>query len=247
MSQVIDQESRQAPASTDLTAAVQRVLETSAEPLTISKIRAALPTSFRKMPLEELADTLRRQATANVLYQYPKYRSAQDRFWDRAMPVHVAGLLRAALEEGPLAWPQLRRRLPDYAIVHAEVVLQEQVAQGKLHRHPPAGSRSGERYGAAPPDAREYLRRELPSLFRRLQEMGFSEQQLREAAMLVLQEEEWGEPEPPEPPRRRRQPSPRAEETQSAQQPQPEAAATSSSPSDAPAEPQTTPPAGNAP
>lgn len=242
MSQVIDQESREAPAGQDLMAAVQRVLAASEEPLTISKIRAALPTSFRKMDLDELANLLRRQAAANVLYQYPPYRSAQDRFWDRPMPVHVAGLLRASLEEGPLAWPQLRRRLPDYAIVHAEVVLQEQVSQGKLHRHPPAGSRSGERYGAGPPDAREYLRRELPTLFRRLQEMGFSEQQLREAAMLVLLEEEWAEPEPPQPSRRRRQEGERTESQQ-----QPAATTQPPQPSDAPTQPPSNAPVGSMP
>jgi hypothetical protein len=244
MSQVIDQESREAPAGADLMAAVQRVLAASEEPLTISKIRAALPTSFRKMDLDELANLLRRQAAANVLHQYPPYRSAQDRFWDRPMPVHVAGLLRTSLEEGPLAWPQLRRRLPDYAIVHAEVVLQEQVGQGKLHRHPPAGSRSGERYGAGPPDAREYLRRELPTLFRRLQEMGFSDPQLREAAMLVLQEEEWGEPEPPQPSRRRRKEGERAESQQqptaTTQPPQQQAG-------DAPTPPHSTDPVGSMP
>jgi hypothetical protein len=192
MSQVIEQESREAPAGSDLTTAVQRVLAASDEPLTLSKIRAALPGSFRRIGLEELADVLRRQTAANVLYQYPKYRSAQDRFWDRPMPVHVANLLGQVLEEGPLAWPQLRRKLPDFAVPQAEVVLQEQVAQGRLHRHPPAGSRSGERYGVTPPDAREYLRRDLPVLFRKLEQLGFTEPQLREAAMAVLQEEEWG-------------------------------------------------------
>jgi hypothetical protein len=132
------------------------------------------------------------------------------------MPVHVANLLRAALEEGPLAWPQLRRKLPDYAVAQAEVVLQEQVAQGRLHRHPPAGSRSGERYGVTPPDAREYLRRELPVLFRRIQQLGFTELRLREAAMAVLQEEEWGQPEPPK--------AGQAPETPGAQQPPVDAA-----------------------
>jgi hypothetical protein len=192
MNEVIEQESREAPAETDLTAAVQRVLANSDEPLTLSKIRAALPGGNRRMELEELGALLRRQLAANVVHQYPKYRSAQDRFWDRPMPVHVANLLRGALEEGPLAWPQLRRKLPDYAVTQAEVVLQEQIAQGRLFRHPPAGSRGGERYGVTTPDAREYLRRDLPALFNRLQQLGFTEAQLREAAMAVLQEEEWG-------------------------------------------------------
>jgi hypothetical protein len=195
MSQVFEQEPREAPAGTDVTEAVQRVLANSEEPLTLSKIRAALPGGNRKMDLEELGAHLRRQVAANVVYQYPKYRSAQDRFWDRPMPLHVANLLRTALEEGPLAWPQLRRRLPEYAVAQAEVVLQEQIAQGRLFRHPPAGSRGGERYGAAQPDAREYLRRDLPTLFGKLQQLGFTELQLREAAMAVLQEEEWGRPE----------------------------------------------------
>ena len=195
MSQVFEQEPREAPAGTDVTEAVQRVLANSEEPLTVSKIRAALPGGNRKMDLEELGALLRRQVAANVVHQYPKYRSAQDRFWDRPMPLHVANLLRTALEEGPLAWPQLRRKLPEYAVAQAEVVLQEQIAQGRLFRHPPAGSRGGERYGAAQPDAREYLRRDLPTLFNKLQQLGFTEPQLREAAMAVLQEEEWGRPE----------------------------------------------------
>ena len=195
MSQVFEQEPHEAPAGTDVAGAVQRVLASSEEPLTLSKIRAALPGVNRKMDLEELGALLRRQVAANVVYQYPKYRSAQDRFWDRPMPLHVANLLRTALEEGPLAWPQLRRKLPEYAVTQAEVVLQEQIAQGRLFRHPPAGSRGGERYGAAQPDAREYLRRDLPTLFSKLQQLGFTEPQLREAAMAVLQEEEWGRPE----------------------------------------------------
>jgi hypothetical protein len=195
MNEVIAQEPREAAEGIDLTAAVQRALANSEEPLTLSKIRAVLPGGLRRMNLEELGDLLRRQLAANVVHQYPKYRSAQDRFWDRPMPVHVANLLRAALEDGPLAWPQLRRKLPDYAVAQAEVVLQEQIAQGRLYRHPPAGSRGGERYGATPPDAREYLRRELPALFGKLQQLGFTEPQLREAAMAVLQEEEWGRTE----------------------------------------------------
>jgi hypothetical protein len=207
MNEVIEQESREAPAETDLTGTLQRVLASSEEPLTLSKIRAALPGGNRKMPLEDLGLLLRRQVAANVVHQYPKYRSAQDRFWDRPMTVHVANLLRGALEEGPLAWPQLRRKLPDYAVAQAEVVLQEQIAQGRLFRHPPAGSRGGERYGVSTPDAREYLRRDLPTLFNRLQQLGFTDVQLREAAMAVLQEEEWGRPETEMPPAQTQEPA----------------------------------------
>jgi hypothetical protein len=221
MAEVIDQQAREAPADTDLVAAIQRVLAASEEPLTLSKIRAALPGNFRRIALEELAETLRRQVAANVLQQYPKYRSQQDRFWDRPMPVHVASLLRTALEEGPLAWPQLRRKLPGYAVAQAEVVLQEQIAQGTLHRHPPAGSRSGERFGVAPPDPRDYLRNELATLFRRQQQaFGFTEPQLREAAMAVLQEEEWGTaPESGEPRSRRDRADERRQPSTGANQP----------------------------
>lgn len=193
--QVIDQTSREAPAESDLTAAVQRVLAESAEPLTLSKIRAALPSAFRRMPLEELAEALQRQVAATVLRQYPKYRSAQDRFWDRPMPVHVAQLIRITLEERPLAWSQLRRKLPSYAVAHAEAVLQELVAQGQVHCHPPAGSRGRERFGMRQPDPKDYLRMELPGLFRRLQQLGFTDSQLREAAMELLQEAEWSQVE----------------------------------------------------
>src|SRR3954470_23513497 len=99
MSQVVDQTSTEAPASTDLVAAVHQVLQGSAEPLTLSKIRALLPGRLRTICLEELGEALRRQVAANVLWQYPKYRSQQDRFWDRPMHVHITSLLRLALQE----------------------------------------------------------------------------------------------------------------------------------------------------
>jgi hypothetical protein len=191
-------------AEADLTAAIHRVLASSPEPLTPSKIRTALPASCRPESLEELTECLRRQVAASTLYQFPKYRSQQDRFWDRGMPAHVAALIREAVQEQALSWSELRRKLPGYALPQAETVLQEQVAQGLLHRHPPATKRGGERFGAQPPDPREYLREELTQVFRRLEGLGFTEAQLREGAMELLQEEEWS-------PRAQPQESPRAE------------------------------------
>jgi hypothetical protein len=194
MTQVTDPTTPTAVSETDLAAEVQRVLEGSPEPLTLSKIRAALPTRLRSVSLETLAEVLRRQVAANVLVSYPKYRSQQDRFWDRPMPVHLAQLLRQALEEGPLAWSELRRKLPDYAKTQAESVLEERVVQGLLYRHPPASSRGGVRFGLQRPDPKEYLRAELTGVFERLQRLGFSQVQLREGALDLLHEEEWASP-----------------------------------------------------
>jgi hypothetical protein len=178
----------EAPPETDLVAAIRGVLEASTEPLTISKIRAALPGRLRTAGLE---DVLRRQVAANVFVQYPKYRSPQDRFWDRPMAVHLAALLHAAVQEKPLTWSDLRRKLPDYARSLAEPVLEEQVARGELHRHPALNSRTGPRFGGGRPDPKEYLRTELLRLFERLGQLGFSPAQLREGALDLLHEEEW--------------------------------------------------------
>src|SRR5262245_42020107 len=182
------------PSESDLVAAVRTVLETRDEPLTLSKIRAALPPRLRSLSLEALADVLRRQVAANALQQYPKYRSQQDRFWDRPMPVHVAYLLRVTLAEEPLGLPELRRKIPDYAKTLAESVLTDQVAQGRLFQHPPATKRTGPRYGAARPDPKEYLREELTKAFQRLEQLGFTQGQLREGALELLHEEEWASP-----------------------------------------------------
>jgi hypothetical protein len=182
-------------AESDLVVAVHRLLEASTEPLTLSKIRSHLPTSFRQMSLEALGDILRRRADANVLYQYAPYRSQQQRFWDRPLPVHTAMLIHAALQEGPLTLSQLRRKLPDYARHLTDEVMRDQVEQGKLHRHPPAASRAGELFGLEPPDPRAPLRQELSTMFDRLQkQLGFSRAQLRASALEVLHDEEWAAP-----------------------------------------------------
>jgi len=182
----------ESPTETDLGTAVHRVLEASAEPITLAKVRSRLPAPFRDASLEELADYLNRQVAANVVFQYPKYRSQHDRYWDRPMPVHVAGLLRLTLQDAPMAWSELRRKLPAYALPHAEGVLADQVAQGMLHRHPGIGKRAKERFAASPADAKAYLRPELAALFERLERLGFNQSQLRFAAIELLHDEEWG-------------------------------------------------------
>jgi hypothetical protein len=180
---------------TDVVTAIRTILETSAEPLTLSKIRSALPARLRTSP-ENLTEVLRRQVAANVFVQYPKYRSPQDRFWDRPMPVHLAALLKNVLAEKPLGMSEIRRKLPDYAKTLAEPILEEQVAKGVLYRHPPLNTRTGPRFGVQSPQAREYLRPELTKVFGRLEQLGFSQAQLREGAMELLNEAEWSEPNP---------------------------------------------------
>ena len=197
MTQLMKEPSTETQAAADLPTAILRVLASALEPLTVSKIRVALPASHRSRTLEELNECLRGQVAANVLQQYPKYRSQQDRFWDRPMPVHVAAVLRETLQEAPLSWSELRRKLPAYALPHAETVLAEQVSQGLLYRHPPASKRSGERFGAQPPNPREYVQAELSDLFLRLEPLGFTQSQLRASALELLHDEEWA-PTPPE-------------------------------------------------
>jgi hypothetical protein len=194
MTQTIDHQVAETAPETDLVAAVLRVLGASGEPLTVSKIRAKLPAPFRSASVEELTDALQRQVAANVLFQYPKYRSQQDRFWDRPMTVHLAALFREVLQESPLGWVELRRKLPAYAIdplTRAEAVLTEMMTRGELHRHPRTGKRGGDRFGLQPPDPKDYLRSELGEVFRDLEQLGFSQAQLRAAALELLHDEEW--------------------------------------------------------
>jgi hypothetical protein len=194
MTDVLDQTNGTTAGEPDLAAEVQRALQASTEPLTLAKIRTALPAALRRVSLEDLSECLRRQVAANVLQAFPRYRSQHERYWDRPMQVHLAQLLRTALSDGPLAWSELRRKLPVYAQnPKAESLLEEQVEQGLLHRHPPLTSRGGPRYGLTPPDPRNYLRIELANLFQRMTErFGFSPTQLRAAAFELLREEEWG-------------------------------------------------------
>ncbi len=190
MTEMTDQRTTATSAPGDLVTAIQEVLRSSAEPLTVSKIRSALPAPFRQASVDELAEVLRRQVAAKVLESYPRYRSQQERFWDRPMQVHVAGLLVAALEEAPLSWSDLRRRLPAYAHEKAQIVLDEKLAQGAIHRHPRFG-RMGERVGNRPADPKEYLRSELAAVFQSLAKLGFTEAQVREGALELLHDEEW--------------------------------------------------------
>jgi hypothetical protein len=175
----------------DLVEALAGVLRDSPEPLTVKDIRAALGQLWRRLALDHLTDVLHRQAAAQVFFVYPKYRSRHERFWDRPLRVHVELLLRGSLRAGPLPMVTLRQRLPGYAKSLADSVLEEQLAQGHMHRHPPGAGRKGARIGLEPPDARAYLRPELDRLFRRFQKLGFSKGELREALADLVRESEW--------------------------------------------------------
>jgi hypothetical protein len=178
-------------AAADLATAIQRVLAASAEPLTVSKIRARLSAPFSSASSAELADFLQRQVAANVLYAFPRYRSQHDRFWDRPMAVHIASLIHVTLENGALPLSQLRRKLPPYAQSQADEVLNLQVGQGLLHRHPRKGSRGGDLFGVHPADPKDYLSGTLAEVFADLERLGFTEPQLRAAALELLHDEEW--------------------------------------------------------
>ncbi len=193
MAEVADQTPSATSTESDLIAAVRQALQNSEEPLTLSKLRAALPTSMRGISLEALEESLRRQVAANVLYQYPKYRSQQNRYWDRPMRVHLTYLLVTAVQEKPLSLSDLRRKLPDYAKTQADAVLEEEMAEGRLHRHPPVSSRSGPRYGAERPNPRDYLQDELRAVFAKLRPHGFTDEQLRAGALELLHDEEWAD------------------------------------------------------
>lgn len=122
----------EAQPETDLAEAVHRVLRASPEPMTASKIRVALPRSLREIGLEDLTSHLTRQVAANVLWQFPKYRSQQDRFWDRPMSDHLTALAREALRDKPLTLAELRRKLPAYAQNQTAAVVQGQLTQGQM-------------------------------------------------------------------------------------------------------------------
>jgi hypothetical protein len=149
-----------------------------------------LPVSPRKRDLDELAQVMRRQVAAQVVYLYPKYRSTSDRFWDKPMREHVAQLVRRVLRDGALPWSELRRRLPDYAKILAETVLQDEVARRRLFQHPPLGPRLGSRYGLQPAGPEPYARQELTGVYERLAALGFNRDQARAALLEVLSEEE---------------------------------------------------------
>lgn len=179
---------------TDLVDAIRQVMRQSDEPLTPTRIRALLPGPLHAVPVDILQRTLRRQVASQVVILYPKYRSDQDRYWDRPLRVHVEQLLRRILRDGPMTRLELRRRLPAYARILADNVLDALLAQGRIHEHPSQSRRAVPRLALYPPDPRLHLRPELDALFTRLERLGFRRSQLRDAALAVLHEDTWAAP-----------------------------------------------------
>jgi hypothetical protein len=177
----------------DLVDAIRGVLQSSDEPMTIPRIRERLPAPYEAIRKDELQDVLHRQVAAHVLVMCPKYRSGQDRYWDRELRDHAMLLLHKALEPGPTSWSDLRKKLPKYLRHFAESVLNEELAKGAIHRHPPATLRMGPRYAHQPPNVRCYARKELHDMLTRLEQCGFTRSDARETLMALLQEEEWSE------------------------------------------------------
>lgn len=191
MSSLLEAGTVLASPETDLAGAVDGILAASAEPLSLGRIFARLGPAHRKVDEPALLEYAYRQVAARVYHLYPRYRSRQVRFWDRPMPVHIAWLFREALARKPLAWPDLRRRLPAYAVAQAEQVLIDEVRKGTLFRHPRLGNRGSDRFGIEPPDPAPYLRDRLEKVFMDLQQLGFPRDMLRGSALQLLHEEEW--------------------------------------------------------
>ena len=186
-------EARPALNHADLVDAIRGVLQASGEPLTLPRILERLPEPYRDVRLEDLTELLERQVRAHVLVGCPKYRSAQDRYWDRPLREHATVLLHEAIKEGPMSWTDLRKKLPKYLRHLAESALNEELAKGTIHRHPPATSRRGPRYAHQPADVRCYASKELHEMLARLEQCGFARADARDSLMQLLQEEEWAE------------------------------------------------------
>jgi hypothetical protein len=185
----------------DLVDAIRSVLRTSDEPLTLVKLRDRLTHSFGVIGLQELREVVERQVAAHVLTICPKYRSDQDRYWDRPLREHTRVLVHEALRmrDGPASWSELRKKLPKYLRHLAESVLSEELARGVIFRHPGASKRMGPRYALQPAEARDYAGRLLQEALDRLEQIGFARGEAREAMMQLLNEEEWGAVEQPPP------------------------------------------------
>jgi hypothetical protein len=177
----------------DLVDAICGVLQSSEEPLTLPRIRERLPEPYRGIRAEQLAEVLARQVAANVLVSCPKYRSAQERFWDRSLREHAKVLLHEAIKAGPISWSDLRKKLPKYLRHLAESALSEELARGAIHEHPQASPRMGPRYAHEPAKVACYAKRELQDVLTRLTQCGFTRGQARETLMQLLQEEEWAD------------------------------------------------------
>jgi hypothetical protein len=177
----------------DLVGAIQEILKQSSEPLTVPKIRVRLRGAFRAIGIEELADVLQRQVAAQVLVICPKYRSGQDRYWDRPLREHAKVVLRRTLEDGAMPWSELRKKFPKYLRHLAESVLNEELARRTIFRHPPATPRVGIRYSLQAPDVGPHAARELEEALSRLEAHGFSRVDACEALMHLLQQHEWAD------------------------------------------------------
>jgi hypothetical protein len=180
-----------ASTQTDLVDAIRDVLRSSTEPMTTARIRERLPAPFRALQIEELADAIHRQVAAHVLVMCPKYRSGQDRFWDRTLHQHAKVVLREALRNGPMAWADLRKKFPKYLRHLADTVLNEELARGAVFRHPTTSARMGPRYGLEPADVHAYAAAELQALLNRLARCGFDRADSQAALMQLLLEAEW--------------------------------------------------------
>jgi hypothetical protein len=177
----------------DLVGAIQEILKQSSEPLTVPKIRARLRCQYRAIRIEELAEVLQRQVAAHVLVICPKYRSGQDRYWDRPLREHAKVVLRRSLEDGAMPWSELRKKFPKYMRHLAESVLNEELAKRTIFRHPPASPRMGFRFALQAPDVGPHAARELEEALTRLEDRGFTRADACEALMHLLQEHEWAD------------------------------------------------------
>jgi hypothetical protein len=180
---------RRTDGATDMVEAIRDVLRASDQPLTPTQVRARLPWPLRGFSLEGIRDTLSRQVAAQVLILYPKYRSDQDRYWDRPLRQHVEQLLRGILRDRPMTRTELRRRLPAYARILADNVLDALLAKSRVFEHPGSSRRAGPRLASYPADPRPHLHVELEALFGRLERLGFTRRQLRDATLTLLQED----------------------------------------------------------
>lgn len=174
---------------------ILRVLQNSREPLTIERIRKALPRPYR-IGREAILSIIQQQVQTGASFEWPA-KGSKERYWAQGFEAYVRSGVVEVLKSGPLSLPQLRRKLGKTPFGSPKVLV-EQTCKMLLHglleerilfKYPIAPGMRAVRYGVTPPDPKPYmgkLKKEFEALCSRLKDAGVTPDDVLHAATELL-------------------------------------------------------------
>ncbi|CAN5917114.1 hypothetical protein BH23PLA1_BH23PLA1_11860 [soil metagenome] len=186
----------------DVIEVVVKALQRAEEPATASKLRGGLSGPAKTLSEPRLRNLLEVLVVNGRAHRFePSKKNGHPRYWSHDFDHYARRVVVGLLEKkGNLSRSELDKALKsplkEPSRTQVDQFLQDLITRREVYEWPPYGKARASKFGATPPDPRQYFKEPIEKIVRQLSGVGVTREQMFQAVAEIL----GISPPPPSPP-----------------------------------------------